>query len=286
MAIWGVAIVVIKYTLQFIDPVSFLFYRFCLTSAILFPFFLFYVKKHPLPLNKIPRLLFLGTLSTTVCLLFLFIGIQYTTAIDVSLISILGPILIVFGGAYFLKEKVTKRERTGLSIAVLGTLITVLEPVIKKESYPAPALWGNFLVFASYLSWTAYTLLWKVDCKKYHPLVITSFNFFSGLITLAPIFIIKTLNLQLTTFNLQNALPGLLYMSLASSVVAYLTYNWGISLIEASEATVFEYIKPLFAAPLAVLYLKEQVTPVFVLGAIIITLGVFLAEYKPRPGLK
>lgn len=282
MSIWGVAIVVIKYTLQFIDPISFLFYRFIITSVIFLLPFLFYLKKHPLPTKAIPRLFLLGTLSTTIVLLLLFIGMQYTTAMDVALISILGPILIVIGGALFLKEQVTSREKSGLTIAAFGTFLTVLEPILKRENRLTPALWGNFLVFASYLGWAAYTLLWKAESKKYHPLVITSFNFFSGLLTLTPIFLInKTFNFELLTFNFQ-ALPGLLYMSLLSSVVAYFTYNWGVSLIEASEATVFEYIKPLFAAPLAVLWLKESVTPVFLLGALIISLGVFVAEYRHR----
>lgn len=281
MIIWGVAIVVIKYTLQFIDPINFLFYRFLLTSFILLPFFLIYIKKHPLPWNKVPRLFALGTLSTTVVLIILFTGLKYTTAIDASLISVLGPILIVFGGAIFLKEKVTHREKLGLVIAVLGSLITILEPLLRNQNHSTSTLFGNLLVFCHYIGWAVYTLLWKAESKKYHPLVITSFNFFSGLITITPIFLL-TLP---TTHNPQpitQAIPGLLYMSLLSSVIAYFTYNWGVSLIEASEATVFEYIKPLFAAPLAVLWLKESITPLFLLGAFVISIGVILAEYKPK----
>jgi len=273
--IWGVAVAVIKYTLSFIDPLSFLFFRFLLSSVILLPFFLILIRRQPIAKKDFLNLFFLGTLATTIVLGFLFIGMQYTTAIDTSLISVLGPIMIVFGGAYFLKEKVTGREKIGLSIAVLGSLIAIIEPLLKTNSYPQ-ALFGNSLVFLSYLVWAGYTLFYKKSSPKYHPLIVTFFSFFSGLITLTPIFLIHN-----SSFIIHHsALPGILYMSIFSSCLAYFTYNLGVSLIEASEASVFEYLKPIFTAPLAFFWLKETITLPFLLGAIIIAIGVAISEWR------
>ncbi|NTV79075.1 MAG: EamA family transporter [Clostridiales bacterium] len=39
---------------------------------------------------------------------------------------------------------------------------------------------------------------------------------------------------------------------------------------------------PIFAAPLAVIWLGEKITPVFIIGAIIIAVGVFIAEVKKK----
>ena len=280
--IWGVAVVVIKYTLNFIDPLSFLFFRFVISVIVLLPFFLVFIRKHPISKKDFLKLFLLGTLSTTITLYLLFWGIQYTTAIDVSLISVLGPILIVFAGAHFLKEKVTKREKIGLSIAVFGALIAIIEPLFKRNNHPQ-ALFGNFLVFLSYIVWATYIILYKKDSFKYHPLTITFFSFFSGLLTLAPIFLIK--NFPITHHSLliilpSKAIPGILYMSLLSSCVAYFTYNLGVSLIEASEATLFDYLKPIFTAPLAFFWLKEQIALPFLIGAIIITIGVVISEWR------
>lgn len=289
--IWGVAIPVIKYTLNFIDPLSFLFFRFLISSAVLFPFFLMFMRTHPLSKRDLPKLFFLGILATTIVLSLLFWGMEYTTAIDVCLISVLGPIMIVFGGAYFLKEKVTGKEKFGLSIAVFGALIAVLEPLLKRNAHHG-ALFGNMLVFLSYIIWAVYTLLYKKESLKYHPLVVTFFNFFSGLITLTPIFLIQKFpitNYKLfasqSSFGAQItppavAIPGILYMSIFSSCIAYFTYNLGVSLIEASEASLFEYLKPIFAAPLAIFWLKEEVTLPFLAGAVITTIGVTISAWK------
>jgi drug/metabolite transporter (DMT)-like permease len=76
------------------------------------------------------------------------------------------------------------------------------------------------------------------------------------------------------------AIPGILYMSAISSVIAYFTYNLGYSLIEASEATLFDYLKPIFAAPVALMWLGEQITLPFLVGAGLIFLGVVLTEIR------
>lgn len=290
---WGIALPVIKYTLRFIDPFSFLFYRFIIVVAILFPIFLIFEKKHPLKLSDLPRLFCLGTLSTTVVLSLLFYGMQYTTAIDVSLISILSPIMIVFGGALFLKEKVTKQEKVGLTIAFVGALITLLQPLLEKQLAHPKAILGNILVFSSYLGWATYTLLWKNQSKKYHPLVITFFNFSAGLITSLPIFVLnrlyyidwqRSVYMPISPFFHVNSQAwfGIIYMATFSSVIAFFTYNYGVSKIEASEATLFTYLQPLFSAPLAVLWLGEKITFPFIIGAIFIVCGVTLTEVRKR----
>ena len=281
-AIWGVAVVVIKYTLDFIDPLSFLFWRFLISSLVLLPFFIISLKKHPLSKKDLPKLFLLGTLSTTITLYLLFWGMKYTTAIDVSIISVLGPIMIVFAGSHFLHEKITRREKIGLSVAIFGALIAVIEPLLKRNNHPQ-ALFGNLLVFLSYLAWIIYIILYKKDSFKYHPLVITFFNFFSGLLTLTPLFLIHQLttnNYQLTILPSTEALPGILYMSLLSSCIAYFTYNLGFSLIEASEATLFDYLKPIFTAPLAFFWLGEKASLPFLIGAVFITIGVVINEWK------
>jgi len=108
--IWGIATVVIKYTLNFIEPLDFLFWRFLISVLVLLPFFLIFLKTRPLDKKDFLKLFFLGTLSTTVTLYLLFWGMKYTSAIDVSIISVLGPIMIVFAGTHFLQEKVTRQE--------------------------------------------------------------------------------------------------------------------------------------------------------------------------------
>jgi len=294
--IWGIASPVIKHTLQFIQPFSFLFWRFLITSLVFLPIFLVYKKKKSIKLSpkKIIKLSILGFLGTTLSLGLLFAGYQYTTAIDGSLIYSLAPLIVVVGGAIFLREEITRMEKMGTAIAFLGSIIIVIQPILEGNVFALKNTYGNLLVMASAVAWAVYCLLVrKFEFKeKTDPLILTAIGFFAGLITITPLFLyerlalidyLKSVYLPVQPLFYLNpvALPGILYMSLLSSVVAYFTYNLGYSLIEASEATIFDYLKPVFAAPVAIFWLGEKITSAFLLGAGIIALGVFLTEYKP-----
>jgi drug/metabolite transporter (DMT)-like permease len=50
--------------------------------------------------------------------------------------------------------------------------------------------------------------------------------------------------------------------------------------IEVSEAALFTYLTPLFSIPIAIVWLNEKITPIFIVGAIIIATGVIIAEVK------
>jgi drug/metabolite transporter (DMT)-like permease len=284
-ALWGFAAPVVKYTLSFVNPVGFLFWRFLLVSLLFLIPFLIVIKKKPISGRHLLKLSLIGILGGPITLLLIFWGADKTTSINASLIVATAPIFIVFAGSWFLKEEVTKRERFGLSVALAGTIVTVLQPLLGGGLTARNHLWGNALIFAHNFVWAAYCILIKKESQKHSPLVLTALTFFSGLLILPPLYFWQRANLSTPTplFYLNpQAIPGILYMSVFSSVIAYTTYNWGVSLIEASEATVFTYLQPVFAAPLSYFWLGEKMTLPFFLGAGLITLGVFLAEYKDK----
>jgi len=283
--IWGFASPVIKYTLQFINPFSFLFWRFLIVSIIFLPFFFYYKNKKniKLPLKKLLQLGGIGFLGITICLSLLFIGYKHTTAIDGSLIYSVAPIMVIVGGAFLLKEEVTKKEKLGALIAFLGSIVTIVQPLLEGKAFALENILGNVIILFSAVAWAGYCLLLRKteDKKNTDPFILTAIIFFTGLITIIPFYIWEylTINNQQLTIN-KLAIPGVLYMSLFSSIIAYLTHNLGYSLIEASEATVFDYLKPIFAAPLAVVWLGEKITGPFLIGAGLIFLGVILTETR------
>ena len=282
--IWGIASPVIKYTLTYLPAYTFLYWRFLITSLIFLPFFLYFLKKSPVKKEDWPKMIFLGFLSTPLNLILLFLGYEKTTSMDGVVISATTPIFITLGGALLLAEQVTRIERWGLFIAILGTLVSVSQPLFEKGLFSG-SLYGNFLVFVSVLAWVVYTLCAKKLNLKYHPLIPTAVGFFVGLITVIPLVLLRgnpsAFSFSLLTFNL-NAFLGVLYMTILSSVVAYTLYLYGVGLIEASEATLFAYLQPIFAAPVAAWWLKEKITFPFIVGAFLIALGVVISQIKPK----
>lgn len=273
--IWGFAPPVIKYTLQFISPAAFLFYRFLIVSIILFIPLVLRLTNNKLTINQLLNYLFLGFLAVPLNLLLLFEGIKRTSAIDSSIISITAPILIIFGGVFFLKENVARQEKLGIGLALTGTLVTIVQPLLENGGTKTEQNFvGNLLVFLGVISWAAFTLLSKRK-KDLDPFIQTAFSFLLGTILFLPL--IFSSGFQPPSLP---SLPGILYMAVFGSVIAYFTYIFGLSKIEASEASVFTYLQPLFAVPLAAIWLGEKITVSFLIGAILIILGVIICEKR------
>jgi drug/metabolite transporter (DMT)-like permease len=282
-AIWGIAGPVIKYTLYFLPPFTFLFYRFLMVSLFSLPFLLYLWKKSQINLSDLPKLFLLGLMSTTINLSLIFLGFERTTALDGTLLSSITPIFIVIGGALLFKDKVTKLEKVGLLVVLFGALITVIQPLLEKGAFAQENLLGNLLILIAGLQWTAYVLLAKDDLKRHSPLVLTVSAGLVGLLTFLPLACLEQGGLILESNWLNpNAFWGVFYMAILSYLLAYFLYNFGISKIEVSEAAIFSYLQPVFAAPFAVFWLKETITFPFLLGAGIIFLGVVLSEYRPN----
>src|SRR3990172_4847594 len=129
--IWGIAGPIIKFTLGGISTLPFLTYRFGI-SAIISLVFLLPSYKQIFKRNVFPAVLLFGFLTSTVALGLLFLGMEKTTVLDMSFITLINPLIITVAGAVFLQDRITKREKLGISIAFLGSLVTVVQPIFEN----------------------------------------------------------------------------------------------------------------------------------------------------------
>lgn len=279
--IWGIATPVIKYTLEGFTPLLFLTYRFGVSTILAIIIFLIFGFRIPKDKKTFLLMLFCGFLTSTVSLGFLFFGLKDTTVLDTSLIMLAGPLIISTAGVIFLNEKVTKREKVGMTIAVIGTLLTVIEPIIQNK-HEALKISGNLLILAYVLATVVAAVTTKKLLKKgVNPLTLTNFSFIMGFLTLLPFAILTNKNIltTLTSVNLNYHL-GVLYMAILSGSFAYFLSNKAQKTIEIGEQSLFAYLYPIFSLPIAIVWLDEKVTPTIVLGGIIIIIGVAIAEIK------
>lgn len=283
--IWAVAAIVIKFTLDGISPLSFLTYRL-LISAIIGGFALL-TFKHKLHLSTKSwiAVVVYSFLSTTFSLGLLFLGLDRTTVLNLALISLVGPLLYELAGVIFLKEKITRLEKIGTAIAFSGALITIIEPLLEATSAWG-SLEGNLLIVASMIADTASVILLKKLLRRdISASALTHISFIVGFITILPVMLIF---LGLSPFvQIVTALPfnyhlGVLYMAIMSGTVAYIIRAKAQKEIAVGEAGLFGYLTSVVSAPLAVIFLKETVTPIFIIGAVLIAFGVAIAEYRKK----
>lgn len=283
--IWGIATIVLKFTLTNLPPLLFLSYRLAISSGVALLLLPYYKKGLKNIVRSGPKVIIYSVLSTAVALGLLFLGLERSTVLDLSLITLTGPLLIAIGGVIFLKEKISKREKTGAIIAFLGTTLSVIEPIFANNN--GTFLSGNiFLVGYLVVDVASTIFLKKLLRDKIAPFALTNLSFVIGFLTLLPVLfnyfsvseIVNTLGNTKLIYH-----AGVLYMAIFSGTIAYTLRAKGEKTIEVGEAGLFGYLTPIFSAILALAFLGEQITLLFVAGGIVVFIGVALAEYKkPR----
>lgn len=283
IAIWGIASPVIKFTLQGIDPLPFLAYRF-LISGIIAAIYLGVKRPRIHNASKtLPLIILYGVLAFTIGLGALFVGLDNSTVLDLTLIGAISPLIITIGGAFFFHDHITKREKIGITIALCGVIIDSLLPLFIGGNI---ALSGNLFLFVYLLFDAGAVLLSKKILKlKVEPIATAMIGFLVAAFTLIPLAILQYGYSEIVTAIV--TLPfkyhlGVWYMAIISGLIAYFFAIRGTKSIEVSEASLFYYLMPLFNVPLAVFWLGESITPTFVIGALLIGTGVFIAEKKTR----
>lgn len=241
--------------------------------------------KFPKLKREIIMLTLAGLLGSSINLGLSFYSFEKGSVLDISIIGNTAPIFVVLGGIFFLKEKVTKRETLGIIITFIGALIVVIEPLFNQAHLNIFSLSGNFLAILANITWVLYIIITKKELHhKIDILFMTTYMFVLGFLSCLPFALYQsggaTNLLYIISLAPFKAHLGVWYMAVLSGSLAYFLYQKGQKNIEASEATLFSYLSPIFAAPLAVFWLKEEVTLPFIIGTTIVILGVFVAEFR------
>jgi len=279
--IWGFASPIFKWSLTNVPPYTLAFWRFFLASIFL-GVFLIVTKQFAVPtLNKKHwfKLFFYSLTGITGNIIFFFLGLQRTLSINAPVIASAQPLMIFLVAPFALGETVSKKKIIGMVVGTLGIAAIVLEPIYYN------GLDGNFIGNLFLVLATAFAVLATLTGRKlFHdqnPLVLMFWAFVIGGLSFLPFATYEYGSNPLLYQQLDiKGLIGIFYGSVFSSAVAYTCFAYGLSKITASEASIFTYIDPIAGTMLAFFMLHEPITIPFIIGALLIFGGIFIAEHR------
>jgi len=285
VAIWGIAGPVIKITLGVLSWDTLLLYRFFISTLIFIPFI---HKKdfHPFKNIGILLLAFIYMLlNTTVSVGLLFAGTARTSLVSMSLISLFGPVLTIFGGYFFLKDKISWMEKIGIGITFVGSLLLIIEPLIKSNDMQG-GIFGNILIIGSLVSGSIAAIILKELLRKgVGAVMLANLGFVVGFVTMIPITLSyhSLSNILYAVYSIPLSYHiGIWYLAVFSGTIAYALSNVAQKSIEVSELAIFNYIYPIISTVLAVWFLKEPMSSLSYFGSGVTLVGIFVAEIKRR----
>lgn len=253
---------------------SLAFLRFSLATLLIAPFLIAEKKGTKINLDDLPRLLAVGVLMVTLNIALFYEGITKTTVTQASVLTLIIPMLSVIIGWWFLKEKIYVVNLIGIALGFIGAFVVIGTPLFFGANHNQYLL-GDFLIILASLVWVMGGTLSR-SLKKYSTLTITAVSFFVGTVT----FVVPAANEYLVDPSWPSKLSvlgimGLSYITILSSVCAYFLFEWGILKLGVYKTNLFQYLEPLIATALGILILSETPRFSFVLGAILVGLGVY-----------
>lgn len=283
--IWGAASPIFKWSLTNIEPFTLAFLRFSLATLLILPF-----ATHSLKINKEdwPKLIILSLLGITVNISFFFLGLKLAPSINAPIIATAGPVLLLAGCLIILKERLKRRILLGTLIGLLGVLTIIFRPLV--ENGFDHAVLGNLFFVLATIGSVGNIIMTKRIIQKYEAVTITFWSFLIGSITFIPFLIYETSQFGFLTNLALPGFVGILFGTILSSAVAYFLYDWSIKNLQAQEVGVFAYLDPIVAILIAIPLLGELPTLTYLLGALFVFLGIFVAQgripYHPLNQLK
>ena len=271
--IWGASFPIYKWALDDIPSLTFVFLRFYIGALILLPF----VYKD----LKVERkdwwdLFLMSFVGITISISLLILGLKLSSSINAPIIMSAGPVVLIIGSLFYLKERLKKKVVLGTLVSLVGVLLIVILPVF-KEGLDGSVLGNLFLVGAAITS-VVHALLLKKIMPKYKPLPIAFWQFLIGSLPLLPFFFIELNQTHWTSDINMKIIIGIFFGAVLATAIAHSIYAYGIKFIKASEVGVFTYVDPVATIIVAVPLLHEEITPLYLAGAAFVFLGIFIAE--------
>ncbi len=283
--IWGAASPIFKWSLENITPFTLAYWRFAVASLLLFPFCMKYLNFEK---KDLPKLILLSLSGIFFNITFFFFGLKYAPSINAPVIASSAPIFIYLFSIFILHEKAKFKVLLGTLISFLGVFVIVIQPLLNRVDHLSYL--GNILFLLATVGAVGHVIISKSLLNKYKPITIIFWSFVIGSISFLPFYLYEIFKYDpLQHLNIQG-FSGLVFGILLSSLAAYYLYAWGMEKIKAQEVGLFTYIDPIIAGVIAIPLLGEEITLIFLLGAILIFTGIFVAEgrlhYHPLHILK
>ncbi|MFN8307389.1 MAG: DMT family transporter [Ferruginibacter sp.] len=208
-------------------------------------------------------------------------GLSLTYSIHASLLMLTTPILIVFIAAWLLKEKAGPWKIAGLLLGIAGALVLILAK--DNSGNGNNVLFGDILIIINAVSYTIYFILVKPLMLKYNPVVLIRWIFTIGLLLVLPFGWAEFAVIRWEHFQPIDIL-SISLVTITGTFLAYLFNIYGIKVLGSSVAGFYIYTQPVFAALIAMLFLKEELTPYKLIAALMIFAGVYLVNRQSAKG--
>ena len=262
-----------------LTPFKLSFFRWILALLILLPFT---YKQIIIDLNYYRKNLFLmiiiSILGVTFFNSFTYISLRSSMVINSTLMASIAPVMMIGFSWLLFRTKTTKLQFAGIILSLIGAFSIILKGNL-DNLYNLYFTSGDLWMIAAVISWCLYSVLLKKIDSKTSQLANLEVMIIIGIIFITPFYIFESVN---STFLPSSQLDFVIisYVAVFASIVAFFSWNKGVSIIGPNRASLFLHLIPVFSAVWAITFLDEKFAFFHIIGVIFILSGIILSNVK------
>ena len=275
ITVWGSTFISSKLLLQYYTPSQIMLTRFLLAYGALW---LLRPKKLALTGRQELAFLLLGVSGCSIYFYTENTALTYTLASNVSILVAAAPIFTAILAHVTGEERFHRGTLFGFLTAFTGVVLVVCNGTFVLRLNPR----GDLLALSAALCWSVYSVLLRRMGQGLDPLLVTRRTLFWGAATAHPLVLLEHAPNPTAPLLTPLAAGNFLFLGLIGSGLCYVLWNKAFRLLGVVATNNFIYLNPFVTIVAARLVLKEPISPLALLGAVLITVGVVVSQRRVK----
>jgi drug/metabolite transporter (DMT)-like permease len=275
MLIWGANAPVVKLAAGEISPMTIVMMRWALVGVAVMVFRPPSFRQDWQQAKKRPWFMLAMAMLMTVSNAMIFIGAQYTTGINLSILQGAGPVLVMFGAWAWFGTRIGPVRLLGLIVSTIGVLLLATQGNLLMLGTVQLNI-GDVMMLMSVLCYTVYIL-----ALRYRP-EMPNYSYYCFIAVFSLLISIPMLGAEMalgrTFMPSWQGLLALLYVAFLTSMIGQIFFMRAVELVGPGRASQFQNLAPLIGSVTSAVVLGEQFALHHILALILVTGGILIAE--------
>ena len=271
---WAIGVVIARAVHQEIPPIGLSFWRWIMATLILLPFVWGSLRKDTQLVIKNLRYFWVQGIFMTGGGMFLFVAVNFTTAINVALVNATQPILTVLIAWILIRDGIKGIQILGIVAAFLGITVMVTKAdlsVLMNLDFKV----GDFITVLATTFYACYAINIRNMPKGIGTFPALFVILLMGSLTLFPFYIFEAVFIRPTLFSGKLVIV-VVVLALLVSILSIAMWNTGNAVVGHNRAAIFVNLMPVYSAILAIYFLDERLYLFHVVGALFVCAGIFM----------
>src|SRR5206468_4680289 len=153
-----------------------------------------------------------------------------STASNAALLIVVEPLVMTLASPIYLGERLSRREAAGAGLAVVGTVLVVVNGIPGMTQNLVPHWQGDLLLVLAGVAYASYSLLGRRVLHRHAPLGVTTRSLGWGAVGILPIVAAEWASGARPVWTAP-AVAGSLYLAVVISALGYVAWNWALARI-------------------------------------------------------